>query len=116
MQYRFGTPGQTLEIVLPSAEVHPLKAAYGANETYAGGGTSWLRFRRGTYGYVVYSGIGRWGVNGATLDKQGLAVENNGKIIANLKCKGKPDGELGPQWFEKAGFSPNGREDFSIPD
>lgn len=116
VQYRFGTPGQAPEITLPAGEVHPLKAAYGSNEMYAGGGASWLRFRRGTYGYVVYSGIGRWGANGATMEKQGLAVENNGKVVANLKCKGRPDGELGPQWFEKAGIAPNGKEDFSIPD
>ena len=101
---------------LPAGEVHPLKAAYGANEAYAGGGASWLRFRKGTYGYVVYRGIGRWGPKGATLEKQGLAVENNGKVITNLKCRGKDSGELGPQWFEKAGYPRSDKEEFFIPD
>lgn len=116
VQYRFGKPGEPLEMSLPAGEVHPLKAAYGANEMYAGGGASWLRFRKGSYGYVVYSGIGRWGPKGATMEKQGLAVENNGKVIANLKCSGKDSGELGPQWYEKVGYQRSNKEEFFIPD
>lgn len=121
VQYRLGprNAGEALEIALPDGEVHPLKtgnAVYGANDMYAGGGASWLRFRKGTYAYVVYSGIGRWGKNGETLEKQGLAVENNGKVIANLKCTGALVSELSPQWYEKIGYQRNDKQDFIIPD
>ena len=116
VQYRFGKLGEPLEMTLPTGEVHPRNAAYGKNVGYSGGGASWLRFRKASYSYVVYSGIGRWGPNGATMKKQGLAVENNGKVISNLKCTGKDSGELGPEWFEKAGFQPNENEEFYIPD
>jgi hypothetical protein len=116
VQYRFGKPGGPLEIAVPEGEVHPRKAAYGANDMYSGGGASWLRFRKGTHAYVVYSGVGRWGAKGATMAKQGLAVENNGKVIAHLKCTGNSSGELGPQWFEKAGFQRSDKDEFFIPD
>ena len=116
LQYRFGTAGQPLELMLPTGEIHPRKAAYGVNVAYAGGGAAWLRFSRGSHAYVVYSGIGRWGPNGATMEKRGLAVENNGKLIANLKCTGKSISELGPHWFTKAGYAPNDKEEFFLPD
>lgn len=116
LQYRFGTPGKPLEITLPEGEVPPTRAAYGAFDGYAGGGASWMRFRKGTYSYVVYGGVGRWGPNGATMEKQGIAVENNGKVIANLKCNRRNEGELGPQWLESTGFKRNDREEFLIPE
>ena len=116
LQYRFGTPGQPLEITLPEGEVHPLKAAFGQYEPYAGGGMSWLRFRSGGYSYVVYGGAGRWGTKGETVVKQGVAVENNSKTIANLKCNARNEGELGPQWFEKTGYQHREKEEFLIPD
>jgi hypothetical protein len=116
LQYRFGTPGQPLEITLPEGEVHPLKAAHGQYEPYAGGGMSWLRFKRGGYSYTVYGGAGRWGAKGETVVKQGLAVANNGKTIANLKCNGRNEGELGPQWFEQTGYRRNDKEEFYAPD
>lgn len=122
VQYRFGIPGspdkpgEPLEITLPASEVHPLKAAYGTFDPYAGGGASWMRFRKGSYGYVVYSGVGRWGPKGESIEKAGLAVENNGKVIANLKCSGRNEGEMGPQWFEKAGYQRSDKEEFFIPD
>lgn len=116
LQYRFGTPGQPLEITLPEGEVHPLKAAFGQYEPYAGGGMSWLRFRHGAYNYVVYAGAGRWGAKGETVVKQGVAVENNGKTIANLKCNSRNEGEMGPYWFEKIGYQRNDKAEFFIPD
>ena len=78
-QKSFCTPGRPLEITLPEGEVHPLKAAFGQHEPYAGGGMSWLRFRRGGYSYIVYGGAGRWGAKDETVVKQGVAVETNGK-------------------------------------
>jgi hypothetical protein len=116
VQYRFGKPGAPLELALPAGEVHPVKAAYGAFDGYAGGGATWMRFRQGTYGYVVYSGIGRWGPNGTPMEKQGVAVENNGKLIAHLKCTDASRGELGPDWLEKAGYVRNDKAEFFIPE
>ena len=82
----------------------------------AGCGASWMRFRKGSYGYVVYSGVGRWIPKSESIEKTGLAVENNGKVIANLKCSGRNEGEMGPQWFEKAGYQRSDKEEFFIPD
>jgi hypothetical protein len=65
--------------------------------------------------YVVYTGIGTWGANGASMEKQCVVVERDGKVIANVKCSGKLTSLLGPDWFEKVGVSPN-VEDFAFPD
>jgi hypothetical protein len=116
VQYRFGKPSAPLELALPVGEVHPVKAAYGAFDGYSGGGATWMRFRQGTYGYVVYSGIGRWGSKGETMEKQGVAVENHGKLIAHLKCNDSSKGELGPDWLAQAGYVRNDKEEFFIPE
>ena len=50
------------------------------------------------------------------MEKAGLAVENNGKVIANLKCSGKITSELSPQWYEKVGYQRSDKEEFFIPD
>ena len=119
VQYRFGNPGVAgapLELAHPPVEVHPLKAAYGASVAFSGGGGAWLRFRNAPYAYVVYSGIGRWGADGATVEKQGLVVEKDGKRIAHLKCSGPRGGELGPDWFTQAGYAATSSEAFDFPD
>jgi hypothetical protein len=116
VQYRFGKPGDPLEMSLPEGQVHPRKAAYGEAVPFAGGGGAWMRFRNGPTGYVVYSGIGKWGPGGATAEKAGVAVEKNGKRTATVKCVGKAVGELGPDWFGKAGIERNPKEDFLFPD
>ena len=115
VQYRFGDPAEPLEMTLPEGFVHPSKAAYGATESFSGGGGAWLRFRNGKTGYVVYTGIGKWGRNGATLSKAGIVVEQNGKQAANLSCSTKETSELGPDWFDKAGIKPNPNEFFDFP-
>ena len=117
LQYRFGKPDspEPLEMTLPESMIPPAKAASGEAVPFAGGGGSWLRFRKGEYGYVVYSGIGKWGPKGETREKQGLVVERAGKQIASLKCSGRLISELGPDWFEKAGVQGN-NQDFDFPD
>lgn len=116
VQYRFGKPGEPLEMTLPESHVPPPKAAYGANVAFSGGGGSWMRFRNGPTSYVVYSGIGRWGKGGGTAEKAGVVVEKNGKQAANVKCVSRATGELGPGWFEKAGYRPDPKQDFDFPD
>jgi len=116
LQYRFGKPDSTepLEITIPAVWTIPSKAASGDSEAFAGGGGAWLRFRKGPFGYVVYSGIGKWGPHGETREKQGVFVEREGKTVANLPCIGKPASELGPDWLTKAGVKSNG-EAFDFP-
>lgn len=118
LQYRFGKPdsAEPLELILPEGEQIANRAASGESVPLAGGGSSWLRFRKGSHSYVTYSGVGRWGPGGQTAFKQGVVVERDGKTIANLKCAQEPLGELGPQWFEKFGVTRKGTEEFDMPD
>ena len=46
----------------------------------------------------------------------GVMVERDGKLIASLKCAAEPDGEMGPEWFEKFDVKPKGDADFFFPD
>ncbi len=117
VQYRFGKPdsAEPLEITLPEGLMPPPKAATGENVPFAGGGGAWLKFRKGDYAYVAYTGIGKWGPKGETREKQGLVVQRGGKQVANLKCTGALTSELGPEWFEKVGVSA-GKEEFDFPD
>jgi hypothetical protein len=114
VQYRFGRPGAS-EMLLPAGKLPPPKAATGGTESYSGGGSAWLRFRRGSYAYTVYSGIGRWGPKGATRETDGLLIEQPGGPDRNLKCSGKVTSELGPAWFKKAGITRKAGESFDIP-
>lgn len=111
LQYRFGKPGAgAIELTLPKDERAPSASATGENVGFSGGGGSWLRFRNGDHAYVVYSGIGRWGDDGQTLEKEGIRVENKGKTVADLACSGPSTSELGPEWFEQSGISANDEE------
>ena len=116
MYYRFGKPGsrQGLEQSLPTGAMVPRIAATGENVPFSGGGGSWLRFRGGIYSYVVYSGIGRWGPNGETREKQGLVIERSGKMASSLPCTGRAVSGLGPAWFEALGVETRG-DDFLFP-
>jgi hypothetical protein len=117
LQYRFGVPfsRDPLELVWPEPPAAPAKVAQGENVPFAGGGGAWLRIPKGDHAYVVYTGIGKWGPKGETRTKAGLTVEKNGKAIAQLKCNGEPQSELGPDWFEKMGITSGGKE-FDFPD
>lgn len=117
VQYRFGKPdGATpLELQLPAAPLPPPEAATADNLPFAGGGASWMRFRRGDHAYVVYAGIGQWGPNGEVEERAGIVVERRGQSIAALPCDGgKAEGELGPDWFERVGLQAKG-EEFDLP-
>ena len=118
LQYRFGKPdsSEPLELTLPEGELVANKAASGEWMPHAGGASSWLRFRKGVYSYVTYSGIGRWGPKGEPRAKYGVIVERDGKRVASLKCAAEPDGEMGPEWFEKFAVKPKGDEEFFLPD
>jgi hypothetical protein len=116
LQYRFGAPAREPELIVPEFPTDPANAAEGRVEAYAGGGASWLRFRRGDHAYVVYSGIGRWGPDGTTLERAGVAVERRGVTIADLPCTGPLMSALGPEWFERLGVAAPDSAEFMIPD
>lgn len=117
VHYRFGKPGAAppYELSLPRTATPPARTATGEAMPFSGGGGSWLRFRNGQHAYVVYTGIGRWGPQGETIEKQGLVVEHKGDVIANLPCSGPYTSELGPVWFEQVGIE-GGGEEFYFPE
>lgn len=115
LQYRFGRSGQAPEMLVPGAPTEPSQAAEGRVETYAGGGASWLRFQLADYAYVVYTGIGRWGAHGETVDQAGVVVEKSGKQIASLYCDDAPTSELDSGWFTRIGVRADDDSAFEIP-
>jgi hypothetical protein len=117
LQYRYGKPeaAEAPEMALPANRTVPSKAATGSTVSFSGGGGAWLRFRNGQTSYTLYTGVGKWGPKGATQEKQGIAVERGGKLVANLKCSARPASLLGPDWFDKVGLK-DGGEDFDFPD
>ncbi len=117
LQYRFGRPDSKdpLELAIPEHRPVPRLASRGESMPFAGGGGSWLRFHNGPYAYVVYSGIGRWGQGGETLELEGVQVERDGAAIATLPCTGSLQSTLGPDWFERMGVISEG-EEFFFPD
>ena len=77
--------------------------------SFSGGGGAWLRFTRGPTSYIAYTAIGRgWG------SKAGVAVLQNGKLLANLPCHGAPDSEIGPDFFSRAGIADDDQT-FDLP-
>ena len=85
----------------------PARTATGEAAAFAGGGGVWLRFTQGQFGYVVYSGVGRWGRNGATETREGVQVERQGRAIATLACAAPRVNELGPEWLQRLGIAPD---------
>jgi hypothetical protein len=117
LQYRFGQPDsrEALELRLPETPTPANKAASGESVPFAGGGGSWLRFKKGAYAYVAYTGIGKWGPRGEIREKHGLVVERDGKRVAHLPCAEEPQSQLGPEWFEKLNIKTRADEDFLFP-
>ena len=118
LQYRTGKPdsGEPLDLTLPAAQLPPPQAASGESVPFSGGGAAWLRVAaKNNVAFVVYTGIGKWGPRGEIQEKAGVAVERDGKSVANLNCTGKPISLLGSDWFDKAGITAKG-QDFDLPD
>lgn len=107
LQYRFGK-GDKSEITLPkdaSSVANWRKEVTSRSLMFAGGGGAYLRFNNQAYAYVVYTAIGRgWG------EKQGLFVLKDGQMIANLKCAGKHQTQMGLALFEQAGIAEDAEE------
>lgn len=115
LQYRFGAPGKP-ELALPPGGATPDPKVYGRSESYSGGGAAWLGFRNGDYRYVVYTGVGRWGPNGETRERAGVAVEKSGRTVAHFACTSAVRSVLGPDWYPAYGFDPAGSDEFTIPE
>ncbi len=116
LQYRFGpAKGGAAELTLPADATSPAQSVTGESAGFAGGGGAWLRFSQGNHAYVVYSGVGRWGRNGASEERHGVQVERNGKVLAILVCHNTDVNELGPDWFARMGIAPDA-QGFSFPD
>lgn len=108
LTYRFGSPGRPeISYPPPGGVRDAIKAGHWV---FAGGGGAWLAFHRPPYRYIVYSAIGR-GWN----EKEGLAVEKDGRVLTNLRCRGEPTAnELGPDFFNSAAI-PNDPTPFDLP-
>jgi hypothetical protein len=99
LQYRFGTPGK-IEVSVPAdRSVPPTNSTLAGTLVFSGGGGDYLRFKAGDYDYVVYTAIGKgWG------EKDGVAIEKNGKPLSHVSCQDEPVSNLGVDFSAKAGL------------
>ena len=110
LQYRFGRKG-ALELAFPdSTDSAPASQFVQARTLmFAGGGGGYLRFINGQHHYIVYTAIGKgWGA------KDGVAVEKNNQLIANLECQDVPVSKLSEEFFTRVGL-PVDQNEFQIP-
>jgi len=95
---------------------------------FSGGGGTYLRFNKGAYTYTVFSAVGKWGKSCFTPREEaqtclrsieGVAVERDGKEVANIPCREGADyvpGEFGPQFWDKIGLGEGApQQEFDIP-
>jgi hypothetical protein len=107
VHYRFGAK-EKIELSFPDNQSHPSLYVTSGNLMYSGGGGAYMRFNNGAYSYVVYSGMGKgW-------DKEGVAVEKNGKLLSNIVCKDTSVGVFGSEFFTANGI-PDDKNGFDIP-
>ena len=110
LQYRFGQKG-ALEMAFPDLAESALASQFVQARTlmFSGGGGGYLRFINGQHHYIVYTAIGKgWGA------KDGVAVEKNNQLIANLECRDVPVSKLSEEFFTHAGLLVDPNE-FQIP-
>lgn len=110
LQYRFGQK-DALEMAFPDlTEAAPASQSIQARTLmFAGGGGGYLRFINGLHHYIVYTAIGKgWGV------KDGVAVEKDNQLIANLECQDVPVSKLSEEFFTRTGLLVDQNE-FQIP-
>jgi hypothetical protein len=109
LQYRFGAHGK-VELTVPAdRSIPPAKTAAAGTLTFSGGGGDYLRFKAGNYDYVVYTAIGKgWG------EKDGVAVEQDGKRRGHVSCSDEPVSKMGADFSKKAGLGDD-QQDFDLP-
>lgn len=109
LQYRFGQKN-ALELAFPALTefTRPHPSIQARTLMFAGGGGAYLRFIAGDYNYIVYTAIGKgWGV------KDGVAMEKDHRLVANLECQDIPVSKLGEEFFTRTGLSID-RNEFEI--
>jgi hypothetical protein len=115
MQYRYGTADK-LELIYPAKPQPPKGLFTPGNLAFSGGGGSYVQFKKGAYTYTVFTAIGNWAADGGKATAEGVAVKNGDKEVVNFPCRGDlNEGELGPDFFEKAGLG-EAESDFDIPE
>ncbi len=109
LQYRFGQK-DALEMAFPDlTEAALASQSIQARTLMFAGGGGYLRFINGLHHYIVYTAIGKgWGA------KDGVAVEKNNQLIANLECQDIPVSKLSEEFFTRTGLSADQNE-FQIP-
>jgi hypothetical protein len=109
VQYRYGLPNKA-ELTVPAGRsVPPANSAVSGTLVFSGGGGAYLRFKAKEYDYVVYTAIGKgWG------EKDGVAIEKNGKPLSHVSCKDEPVSKMGDEFFAKAGLKEDKKE-FDLP-
>lgn len=117
LQYRYGVADK-LELVFPEKLQPPGKLFTPGTLAFSGGGGAYLQFKKGAYTYTVFSAIGNWAASGGKATAEGIAVKSGDNEIANFPCRKDAnyvEGELGPDYFEKAGLG-EPQSDFDIPE
>ena len=113
LQYRYGPEGKS-KMFLPTEKTVPAKAVQSGMLMFSGGGGAYLQFSEGTTMHTVYSAIGRWGEGGEGMERSGVVVKSDGKVVSDIRCQKEATSELGPEFFEKAGLSET-EDDFELP-
>lgn len=44
-----------------------------------------------------------------------MIAEGHGEVIADLRCIGRVESELGPEWFERVGVPATDQAEFYLP-
>lgn len=97
------------EGVIPEQQRPPAEFATGDTLAFSGGGGAYMRIKNSeSANYIVYSAMGKG------FDKQGVAVELNGKVVLNNTCENISVNEIGPSLFEKY-FIQKDNDGFEIP-
>ncbi len=112
LQYRFGHLDRVL-MSYPPADTRPADAFTVGTLMFSGGGGAWLRFEDQRIRYTVFTAIGRWNPKGRPLEVAGVVMEQDGKEMATMSCRGAAVSALGSTFFEQAGLKAVG--DFDIP-
>ena len=121
LQYRYGLRGK------PELQ-HPAGLFKPGNLMFSGGGGTYLQFNKGGFTYTVFSAVGKWGKSCFTPQEeartclrgiQGVAVQKDGKEVANIPCSQGPDyelGQFGPEFWDKIGLEEGSpQQEFDIP-
>ena len=116
MQYRFGTAGKA-ELVWPPGVTRE-GMSYGSY-AFSGGGGLYMRFVRDKAVYGVFSATVKVGAKRINRDIEGIVAENDGKVVAALRCAfSKGDNPLKVSFDElaKLGLANDDTPQLEIPD